>query len=1055
MRFIFSTLALLLTLTLSAQQVIITGIVDGTQTNQTPRAIELYVDGTVDLSGFRIERAANANSFPDATLNLSGTYTDAFVYLINNDAGFTATFGSSGDFGNRILDNSFVSGNGNDRFRLVQISNSAVIDQTGGNSDVNIYLDSYIYRNDNTGPDGGWVAANWQNVGMNDVLDGLSYPQIAAAVPFGTYSRTPAGPSVNAIAAGNLAEPTTDGGFSISLSQTASVPVTVTYTLGGTATAGADYNDLAGGTVSIPAGFLSAPINLEVIDDLVSEQVETIILSFVAISDPTFSLGNGATVSITDNEAPPATLISAVQGSGASSPLIGQTVTIQGVVVGDFQGGSGVGLGGFFVQEEDVDADGNPLTSEGVWVFDSSLPGSTAVAVGDVVTVTGVVGEASNLTQINVTGAGASVIVNGTTSTLPSAASLDLPVANTNDYEAFEGMRTLVLDDVSITETFGIARFGEFVVSEGERLIQFTECNDPDPAGLAAYNATQSLRRLIVDDGRSGDNNYPIILGDGSEVSATNSLRSGTVLTGLTGVIDQRFGSYRMQATDFIRSAENERPAAAPPVGGELKVVGMNVLNYFTTLGSRGADNAAELQRQQDKIVLAICELDADIIGLIEIENNGYGPGSALRTLINAVSAECGKTYTWVVAPNSGSDQIQVALIYKSAVVAQSGTAASLAVPAPVFGQGGNRVPLAQTFEVIQAGHPNFGQEITVCVNHWKSKGSSCGSGDDDNGGAGNCNGTRVAAAEAIRDWLASDPTGTGETDQLIIGDLNAYSQEPPIQTMLNAGFVNTVRDQAGAGSFPCGSVPSYVFMGEWGSLDHALASASLASKVTGATPWDVNSSEPTALDYDTEFNNPALYNRDFYRFSDHDPIVVGLDLGSSLPVELAAFEGRVAGKEVVLEWRSLSERGTDRFEIERRGSAGDFVAIGSVRAAGDSGAMLEYTFTDVTPLAGPNSYRLRMVDTDGSFAYSNIINLQLAGGEGLRLDRMPGGAFQLSGAPVGSRFLLSDAAGAVLGSDFVTAEATRIGVDTLPAGVYFLAVRLPNGRFETLKFVR
>ena len=78
------------------------------------------------------------------------------------------------------------------------------------------------------------------------------------------------------------------------------------------------------------------------------------------------------------------------------------------------------------------------------------------------------------------------------------------------------------------------------------------------------------------------------------------------------------------------------------------------------------------------------------------------------------------------------------------------------------------------------------GGRFTVAVNHLKSKGSACdGVGDPDAGdGQGNCNLTRTAAAQALVDWLATDPTGSGDTDFLILGDLNSYAKEDPIDAI-------------------------------------------------------------------------------------------------------------------------------------------------------------------------------------------------------------------------------------------------------------------------------
>lgn len=1043
-----------LSLSLSAQQVILTGVIDGTLSGGNPRGVEIYVQGTVDLSDYSVNRYANgATSAGGLSVTLSGTYTDEFVYLVFEQAAFANVFGTSGDFANVIVVGSTAQANGDDVYTIER--NGTIVDQAGGviGVDQDVYLDSWLYRNDGTGPDGDWVPANWSNVGQNNSLDSPNNTTTAIAnlVPFGTYVPANAGPSVSVSAAGDLAEPGTGGGFTIALSEAAAGPVTVNYSLGGTATAGADYTDVTGGSVTIAAGALSASVSLTVTDDADSEPVETIVLTLTSVSDANYSLGGSATVEITDDEEAPVLLISSVQGAGDASPLLGQTVTVSGIVTGDFQGGTGVGLGGFYVQEEDADADADPATSEGLWVFDNNT--GTAVSPGDLVTVTGEVSEFGSLTQLNVTGSGASVTVESSGNALPTVTPVDLPVGAASDFERREGMLIELTDDAVVTNTRNLFRFGEFTVA-GERLAaQFTECNTSDPAGLAAFEAAQDLRLLVVDDGRSGSDVYPVVLPDGSTLDATTSLRGGARLVGLTGVLDERFNAYRIQPTDVDAINANGRPTTAPNVGGNLTVVAMNVLNYFTTFGSRGADNATELQRQEDKIVAAICELDADVIGLVEIENNGFGAGSAVDRLLTAINTACGIDYDVVIPPGneSGTDQIMVCLIYKPSVVEESGTAAVLTQPSNVFSR--NRVPVAQTFRVIEPGNANLGQEVTVTVNHWKSKGGSCGSGDDDNGGAGSCNGSRTAAAQAIKAWLAGDPTGTGEPDQLVIGDLNAYSAEDPILTFTDDNWVNTVQAANPGGDFPCGGVPSYVFSGEWGSLDHVLASPSVAPSVTGATAWAVNAEEAEDYDYNTdEGNNPALYTSSFYRFSDHNPVVVGLDLGVVLPAELIAFAGRPEDGTVVLDWTTASESGTERFDVQRRTAGGGFTTLGSVTAAGNTTGETDYTFTDSEPFDGDNIYRLRIVDADGSVAVSGLVTVRVEGANSLQVYQTSPGYLRLFGAGRGSEYVVITAAGATVATGLTRGELTDVNSERLATGLYFLVVRTPGGQLRTLK---
>ncbi|HTE72684.1 MAG TPA: nuclease, partial [Actinomycetes bacterium] len=136
---------------------------------------------------------------------------------------------------------------------------------------------------------------------------------------------------------------------------------------------------------------------------------------------------------------------------------------------------------------------------------------------------------------------------------------------------------------------------------------------------------------------------------------------------------------------------------------------------------------------------------------------------------------------------------------------------------------------------------------------------------------------TRTVAAQELAEWLATMPTKVTESDQLIIGDLNSYAKEDPIAALEATGFTNMIAAKIGAKTY------SYVFDGQSGYLDHALASPSLAAQVTGVTEWHINADEPTVLDYNVEFKSAAqvaaYYEADPFRSSDHDPVLVGLSL--------------------------------------------------------------------------------------------------------------------------------------------------------------------------------
>ncbi len=172
-----------------AQLVYMTGIVDGNLSGGNPKGIELFVQGTINLSGYSIFKSSNGGSF-SSVMSLSGTYTDEFVYLSNSATNFSNVFGSSGDFSNLLID-SDINGNGNDGFQLILNAGSLVVDQIYEANNSDIYADSYLYRVSGTGPDGGWVAGNWDIPG-NDTLDGATTTSaVAAAVPFGTFTAVP------------------------------------------------------------------------------------------------------------------------------------------------------------------------------------------------------------------------------------------------------------------------------------------------------------------------------------------------------------------------------------------------------------------------------------------------------------------------------------------------------------------------------------------------------------------------------------------------------------------------------------------------------------------------------------------------------------------------------------------------------------------------------------------------------------------------------------------------------------------------------------------------
>ena len=597
------------------------------------------------------------------------------------------------------------------------------------------------------------------------------------------------------------------------------------------------------------------------------------------------------------------TAIHSVQGAtpagDAPSPLLGQIVTTSGIVTATFQGAGQ--LGGFFLQAPDAQADSDPATSEGLFVFcGTTAPKCPAVNVGDAVSVKGTVQEFNKATQLTVA-AVTDVQVTASGEPLPSAAPLSFPLSTRDVLERFEGMRVTVPTTLTVTNNFTLGRFGQLGLSSGGRIFNPTN-------GQGGDAASSALRLLNIDDGVGSQNPAITPFLTGSD-PLTATRRTGDTVTNLSGVLNwfspgNDYFLYPTTVPAFAPAfqASNPRPAAPNPVGGTLKVAGANVLNYFTdlvtsnagcestngldTANSRGANTCTEFIRQQTKIVQVLRGLDADVMTLMEVQNNG---DAALLNLLGALNAAYGSpVYAAVQSGKLGTDQIHVAMLYKPLSVTPVGpflTENPLdAGGAPIY----SRPPLAQTFS-----ENGTGEKFSVVANHFKSKGSCPAAGSDlanQDSGQGCWNAKRVAQSQALLNFVQTVKTASGDPDVLLLGDLNAYGDEDPIKTLVSGNFESLNKRIAAPDRY------SYQFNGNFGYLDHALASSSVSAQVTGVTEWHVNADEPVSLDYNTEFKNtpactaanctgPDLNNvansPTPYRASDHDPVLVGLKLSS------------------------------------------------------------------------------------------------------------------------------------------------------------------------------
>ncbi|TAE24435.1 MAG: ExeM/NucH family extracellular endonuclease [Cytophagales bacterium] len=725
-----------------------------------------------------------------------------------------------------------------------------------------------------------------------------------AVVPVsGTVTATPPLPnlSINDVSLAEGTSGTTSMTFTVTLSAPAGAGG-VTFdiaTQDGTATTGNnDYvaNSLTSQTIA--SGQSSYTFTVLVSGDTSSEPNESfsVVVSNVTGANLIDGVGIGT---ITNDDAAPVALtrIHTIQGTGtAATP---GSFTVEGVVVGVFPN---LNPAGFYIQEEDADGDGNALTSEGIFVASGA-----SVNVGDRVRVSGTVQENSSTPSFNqaVFTSGSTVLVTGTgQQSAVAPTSVTLPVTAVADLERYEGM-LVTFSSLTVSETFSLGRFGELVLSNG-RLIQPTNFIDPNdnPAtgttstgtsNVAAITAQQSLNdrnRILLDDGSAAGNPTTAPYID----PVTKTLRIGSTVSSLTGVLGFGFSQYRIQPTVAPVFTYAARPTV-PTVGGTIKVAAFNVLNYFNGNGSgggfpttRGANSSSEFTRQRNKIITAISQLNADVVGLIEIENDGDGATSAIADLVNGLNtATAAGTYSAVALANttgsSGTDEIKVAFIYKPASVSLVGNA--------VYDNNSvySRPPLAQTFQVRATG-----ERFTAINNHFKSKGGSGASGADTDQGDGQAqfNATRKAQSTALLTFITQIQTNSGDNDVMVLGDLNAYNEEDPIDVLRAGGLTKLAT-----------ATESYVFQGQTGSLDHALVTASLLPQVTGTAKWNINSEEPIALDYNDNVldsgettgansddlrNDVSLFNgTQPFRSSDHDPVLVGLTLGGAVAATLVA----------------------------------------------------------------------------------------------------------------------------------------------------------------------
>ena len=610
--------------------------------------------------------------------------------------------------------------------------------------------------------------------------------------------------------------------------------------------------------------------------------------------------------------APPAVELSIaqIQGTGSATPYAGQAVTTTGVVTAVYSTG---GYNGYYLQTAGTGGaeDATPGASDGVFVYSPDTAGS--VALGQTLTVTGTAGEHYGLTQISVPAGG--VQVAGEAGTV-APRELAFPLTE-EEKEAHEGELLAPSGEWTVTDNYDVNRYGSLGIVPGTDPLDTPTAVALPGADAQAVAAANAQRLIVLDDGASVD--YSRSPGNGSPLpylDADDPVRVGASLDFRTPVIlDFRYDAWSFQPLERLTDAnadrvepvavEDDRAEEAAPeaVGGNVSVASFNVLNYFTTLGEevvgcgayrdregdpvttngclpRGAYETEDFLRQQEKIVTAINGLDTSVVALEEIENSekfGLDRDHSLAHLVDALNAAAGEEkWAYVASPEdrpalADEDVIRSAFIYQPAEVTPIGDSVLLDDQVNFDNA---REPLAQHFRVADGTVEGVaGTDFVAITNHFKSKGGSGASGDnaDTGDGQGAYNGDRTRQAEALVAFADRMAAEAGTDRVLLLGDFNAYAQEDPIRVIEAAGYISQ-----GAKT----DEYSYTYDGAVGSLDHVFASPAADATVTGQDIWMINANESIALEY-SRYNYTAenLYAPDQWRSSDHNPILVGMQL--------------------------------------------------------------------------------------------------------------------------------------------------------------------------------
>lgn len=315
-----------------------------------------------------------------------------------------------------------------------------------------------------------------------------------------------------------------------------------------------------------------------------------------------------------------------------------------------------------------------------------------------------------------------------------------------------------------------------------------------------------------------------------------------------------------------------------------LLVCAANLEYYLTEQfiknGSMGPEDEDEHKKQRAKVSKALALINADIYGLVEIQQ---GDGA-----LSEIAADLNKNIPGRIYKIIRSNTVASGTYTQSGYIYDSLHVQPIYATKSINDVVQNRKKM-QIFEEMATN-----ERFIFSLNHFKAKsGSGTGKDADQGDGQGTYNESRVKEARAVYNQYNTFSNQTKEPDMLIMGDLNAYAYEDPIQVFIRHGMYDLHR------YFHADSSYSYTFRNQAGYLDHAIASQTMFQQVTGMTAFHVNSDENDSYTYDKSSDETM------FRYSDHDPVLVGLRLNKSLStdpvVTVNNCEVMVEGKDIII----------------------------------------------------------------------------------------------------------------------------------------------------------